>query len=193
MKLNINLISHPLIQHLSNTANNSIMIKNQNNQSAKYLGLLIIYETIRKWMRNYELNIKLVKSLKTVSIIDPKESYTVIFNDLGHLSMCQEIQIVIPNTNLNLIHNHDIKILKSNHQTDHSTSNKFNNKIIIINDKLNIDYIQNLISVLIEQNNFQLNQIRVICISCETDKLIRISENKLYKNLEIYTTKIINN
>lgn len=185
MKLNIHLMSHPVIQHLSSTIIDKQLNSYNTYQILRQLGLLITYETIRNWLRTYKLTIKQIKQEKEIIIIDPKESYIVIFNNIESLSLLQEMQLLIPKIQLELIYNYDIinknRLIKIDSYT----------KIIIINNKIEVGYLVNLLDYLTKNNNVKTNQIRLTCIECETNQLIAIS--KEYAELNIYTTKIINN
>jgi len=189
MKLNIHLMSHPVIQHLSNTIIDKKFKSYNTYQTLRQLGLLITYETIRNWVKTYKLTIKQIEKEKEVVIIDPKESYIIILNDLESLSLLQEIQLLIPKIKLELIYKYDI-----------SEKNKYKNKlkgvdsytkIIMINHKIEVGYVINLLDYLTKNNNIKTNQIRLTCIECETDQLLAIS--KRYAELNIYTTKITDN
>lgn len=189
MKLHIHNISHPLIQNLYNITNTSLRPNAITIQANKHLGLLMIYETIRKLIKVYNLKIKRIKSNKEITLIDPKDSYTIIFNDLKHLSMVQDVQLLLPKINLELINKKDLDLIK---QTDSSLKivNLYT-KIIIVNYDINIQYINDLIHLFTEKDSIQANQISIMCIKCTTNQLLQLSENELYKNLTIYTAKII--
>jgi len=184
MKLNIHLISHPLIQNLSSMTRNSSSSYNMMNQYFKSLGLLIIYETIRTWTKIHKLTIKTTKKEKELIIIDPKESYTIIFDNLDYVNMFQDIQFILPKLNLKLIEQKNDK----NYTLFKSSPNIYH-KILILNYKMDAKFIKDLIENLIHEYNIKLEQIRLTCIECKTDQLILLS--KLYNNLTIYTTKII--
>lgn len=181
MKLNIHFISHPLTQNLSSISSNISSQYSILNQSLKYLGLFIIYETIRTWTIIYKLKIKTNQKKKDFIIIDPKESYTIIFNSLDYISMLQEIQFILPKIDLKLIEYKDKEKLNLSYNTHH--------KILIINNKMDAVYTKNVIEDLKYTYNINLNQIRLACIECATTQLIKLSEK--YNNLTIYTTKII--
>lgn len=193
MKLNIYLLSHPLIQNLCNVADESLTQTKINNNTNKLLGLFIIYETIRKWIKVYHLTIKQVRLTKEKVIIDPKESYIIIFNNLNLLSTFQEIQSLLPKINLELIKEDEINentICQLIHPTQ---KNRLYTKIIIVNYEIDINYVSKLVDLLINQRNISIDQIYLTCIKCKTNQLIELSKSELYKNLAIYTTKIIKN
>lgn len=191
MKLNIHLMSHPLIKHFSNVIiNNRFKTNNNNNyQILKQLGSLITYETIRNWLKTHTLIIKKIKNTQEIIMIDPKESYIIIFNELKYLNFLQDLEVLIPTLSLQLIQQNEIN-------KDNSCIKKFHNinaytKVIIINYNINVEYIINLLNCLTNYNNIKIEQIRLTCIQCDTNQLISISQE--YANLNIYTTKIINN
>lgn len=61
----------------------------------------------------------------------------------------------------------------------------------MINHKIEVGYVINLLDYLTKNNNIKTNQIRLTCIECETNQLLAIS--KKYAELNIYTTKITDN
>lgn len=187
MKLNIHLISHPLIQNLSTTVNNKILPSNITNQALKYLGLFTLYETFRRWIKVYRLTIKQIQCKKEIVITDPKESYTIIFNDLYYLSMFQEIQLLLPKINLKLIQSNEINTINNSLSLFKDVS--LSTKVIIVNYKIDKYYIQYLVDHFINKENININQIYLICIICHTSQLTQLS--KQYDNLTIYTTQII--
>jgi len=189
MKLNIHLMSHPVIQHLSNTIIDKKFKSDNTYQTLRQLGLLITYETIRNWVRTYKLTIKQIEKEKEVVIIDPKESYLIILNDLESLSLLQEIQLLIPKIKLELIYKYDIG--EKNQYINKLQSVDSYTKIIMINHKIEVGYVINLLDYLTKNNNIKTNQIRLTCIECETNQLLAIS--KKYAELNIYTTKITDN
>lgn len=181
MKLNIHLISHPLTQNLSSISSNISSQYSILNQYLKYLGLFIIYETIRTWTITYKLKIKTNKKKKDFIIIDPKESYTIIFNNLDYISMLQDIQFILPKM--------DLKLVKHKNKEQLNLSYNDHHKILILNNKMDVIYVEDLIEKLKYTHNINLNQIRLACIECATAQLIQLSEK--YSDLTIYTTKII--
>ena len=188
MKFNIHVISHPLIQYLSNTSANSSTPFNIRNQATRYLGLFILYETLRKWITVYQLTIKQITLKKRISLLNPKESYIIIFNNLNYLNMFQEIQLLLPKVDLQLAQYKDIQIINLDRV---KCSNTLDKKIIIVNEELDINYVKDLINSLLNKKEIKMNQIYLTCIKCTTNQLIQLSENKQYKNLHIYTTQVI--
>lgn len=185
MKLNIHVISHPIVQNLSSLTINRSFTSNINNLVLKQLGLLILYETIRNWIKTYKLTIKKISYKKEITIINPRESFIIISNTLQYLSLIQDIQFILPNSKF--------KLIEDNNHINFNQLSKLddNAKIIIITYKITLKYILNLLDYFLHKKNIQIYKIRLICIKCETDQLIEIS--KKYNKLNIYTTQIINN
>ena len=182
MKLNIHIISHPIIQNLSSITTNQTVPSNINNLALKQLGLLILYEAIRNWIKTYRLTIKQINHRKEITIIDPKESFTIVSNVFKYLSLIQDIQFILPNSNFKLIEENNL---------NHLVEINRNTKIIIVTYKIKLQYILDLLDYFLHKKNIQIHKIRLVCIKCETNQLIEIS--KKYNKLDIYTTQLINN
>lgn len=190
MKLNIHLVSHPLVQNLSNLTKGSLTSRNLKNPHTKYLGLFIIYETIRKWVKVYHLTIKQIASKKITTIIDPKESYTIIIGNLEYISLFQEIELLLPRVSIELITNKEIEIFRASQDSSVLKPIKLSPKIIIISYSINVEYIKNLIDMLGTYKNTKIHQMIITCIECSTTGLNQLSEDTKYRDLSIYTTKI---
>lgn len=186
MKLNIHIISHPIIQNLSSKLTNQTLPLNINNILLKELGLLILYEAIRNWIKTYQLTIPQINYKKETIIINPKESFIIISNTLQYLSLIQDIQLILPNSQLKLIENNQYYTLQTN-----LPEINYNTKIIIITYQIQLKYTLDLLDYFLHKKNIQIDKIRLICIHCQTDQLIEIS--KKHNKLNIYTTQIINN
>lgn len=189
MKLNIHLVSHPIIQSLSSITINKPFSPNIINHTLKQLGFFIAYESIRDWVKVYTLTIRQTGRTKTITIIDPKESYTIISNEIRCLNFFQDIQLLLPKCEFELIgrkHNHK----KEDQTTEWPKINQYS-KIIIINYDLESEYTLNILRELNCNQEINTDQIRLTCIKCSTNQLITIS--KQYSKLNIYTTKITNN
>ena len=189
MKLRIHHISHPLVQNLYNIIDESLSPKNIKAQATRHLGIFMMYETIRKLIRIYNLTIKQIKSNKEIVIIDPKDNYTIVFNDLDYLSMFQEIQLLLPKVNLKLIPYRDVDKTQAVNCTLENIDS--HTKVIIVSYDISVQYLNNLIYLFTQKSGLNNCQISIICIRCNTNQLLQISENELYKNSTIYTTKII--
>ena len=189
MKLRIHHISHPLIQNLYNIIDESLSPKNITAQATRHLGIFMIYETIRNLVKIYNLTIKQIKSNKDIVIIDPKDNYTIVFNDLEYLSMFQEVQLLLPKVNLKLIPHKDIEKTQAVHCTLENIDSY--TKVIIVSYDISVQYLNRLIYLFTQRSELNNYQISIICIKCKTTQLLQLSENELYKDSTIYTTKII--
>ena len=186
MKTNIHLVSHPVIQKLSNLIIRHNLPDYTKNQALKRFGLLLTYEAIRNWSKNYKITIQQVLQKQEIVMADPKESYIIIFNNLNYLSFLQDIQDLIPESRIEYISEYTIskKTIDFNNLKNISSSVK----VIIAIHRLNAVYISKILQQLTEVNNILLNQIRIVCTLCRTDQLIEIDGR--YKSLNIYTSSV---
>nr|YP_010728759.1 uracil phosphoribosyltransferase [Phymatolithon calcareum]WEA76912.1 uracil phosphoribosyltransferase [Phymatolithon calcareum] len=193
MKLNIYTTSHPIIQVLSNTIQNTNLQSNTKNQTYKQLGLFLIYETIRNWLRIYKLHIKQINIIKEFVIIDPKESYIMMTDINMNLAFIQEVSYILPNCNLSLINfskTNTTNLIDSNFSYIPTQINE-STKIIVIKKYIDVEYLLKLMDYLINVKQINIKQIRLTCIICEENKLVKISQK--YPELRIYTTQVKNN
>lgn len=191
MQLNIYIISHPLIQNLSQQIINHTLRKYTYNCLTIYykqIGQLMIYEAIRKWIKNQKIYIKTLNTIKELSILHPKESYIIIADLINSHELVSEIPALLPESNI--IHRSlDKQILLSNEDDIINQIITKKDKIFIIIKFLNSYSIIKLIQDLISKKHVKLNQICIICITCDNKILDKIGSN--YPHLNIYTTKII--
>lgn len=186
MQLNIYLISHPIIKFLSDSI---IYSKDNSIKKTKYshhIGLLLIYEIMRKWTKIRNIYIKKLSYIQELSLLDSNQKYYIFTNLLQTYQIVTEIESLLPN--IKIIHaeyNEHISFQKniifSNFQTN-------NIKIIILEKILYQDYIIKLIQELHINQNIPLDKINIACISCYKPILDIIG--KKYPELNIYTTKI---
>lgn len=193
MKLNIYTVSHPITQFLWSNIQNGNFQSHTENYTWKQLGLFLIYETTRNWIKIYELKIKQIYTIKELKIIDPKESYLVVANITIDIGVVQEARDILPKCNISLIDfnkNNSPSLIDSNfsyipEKIDLST------KILIIKKYINIEYFLKLMDYLTKTKKVNTSRIRLICIICEDSKLIKISHK--YPQLNIYTVQITSN
>uniref|UniRef100_UPI003001F160 hypothetical protein n=1 Tax=Anunuuluaehu liula TaxID=3049639 RepID=UPI003001F160 len=193
MQLNVYLISHPIIQKLSNTIINS---KPENNQIYNYntssLGFLLIYEVIRKWIKTQNIYIKNIELTKELYVFNSKESYLIIANLMDCNQIISGISLLLPQVHLQHINLNTYK--KKYINNDCIDSNIINiikkQKIIIIERFLSNYSIIKLLDYLLLKQHIKISQIKIMCITC-TNSICEQLGNK-YQSLEIYTTKIYN-
>jgi len=187
MKLNIHLMSHPIIQSGCKKCTHQEDFSCVTEQNLKSLGLLIVYETIRDWLKTYSISIRQIKSQQDFAIIDPKESYVIIFNNLRHLGFFYEIKDLLPKSELIFIDENKIKNVNKEISVELIKINSYT-KIIILLFQLNAIYTAEVIKNLMQQYKIRIDQIRLTSIICKKDELIKLGEQ--YHYLNIYTSKI---
>lgn len=193
MKLNIYTISHPIVQILSNEAQNTNLESNTKNQTYKQLGLFLIYETIRNWLKIYRLQIKQVNFVKEIVVIDPKESYIIMTDINMDLAFIQEASYIVPNCNIGLMNfnkTDTTNLMDSDFSNTLAQINE-STKIIVINKYIDVENLSKLMDYLIIIKKIHTTQIRLTCIICEENKLVKISQK--YPELKVYTTQVKDN
>nr|YP_009511356.1 hypothetical protein [Gracilariopsis longissima]AXI97233.1 hypothetical protein [Gracilariopsis longissima]UAD89149.1 hypothetical protein [Gracilariopsis longissima] len=190
MQLNIHIIIHPIIQQLANEIIYHKSYKNKiYNENEKTLGILILYETLRTWIKTYNFYIKKVSFLKEGNYINRHEKYLIITNLIEYHNFIVEAQKILPKTLLRHIdfssnNTHNEYILNN---IDSYEVLKY--KIIIFEKFLNNYTIIQLLNSLSKNSKLNLDTIKIICITCNHKMLKEIA--KKYPKLNIYTTKII--
>nr|YP_009398574.1 uracil phosphoribosyltransferase [Lophocladia kuetzingii]ARW67760.1 uracil phosphoribosyltransferase [Lophocladia kuetzingii] len=187
MQLNIYNISHPIIQLLSNSITNANISSYSSQTCDRYLGFLIIYEILRKYVTIKKLYIKLINYTKQLYLLDIDTKYILLTNIEATYNMLIDIQNLIPNIeiiNIEIEHknfNHTIENLK-NKYSDSTKVYIFFLEKIINNEKIikTLRYLEKYID---------LNQINIICISIQENILHKLAI--IYPKLKIYTTEII--
>lgn len=187
MQLNIYIISHPVIRLLSNSINYD---KNHNFISDKYnyIGLLLIYEIMRKCIKTQSIYIKKINFIEKIYHTDPNEKYYIITNLINTYSMITNIKKIIPEIQLIHIENKEKNFAAIN-QINKLNLLKNNKKIIIFDDILYESNIIELIKYIIENTKVSINNIQIACLACYNQLLDKLGSR--YPTLNIYTTKII--
>lgn len=185
MKINIHLVSHPSVQSLCSLIDNQKPVWPVKHKELSKLGLFMTYEILRSWTKSYTVTIKQKKYKKEITITDPKESYIIIFSSLKDLSFLRDISEIIPRSRLQLISTKEIEEDKD--FTCLLPKIDLNTKIIIAASKLKSQYIARIMENLVLQS-MQIEQIRLMCIACETNELIKL--NQKHKEVKIFTSKI---
>nr|YP_009541663.1 uracil phosphoribosyltransferase [Synarthrophyton chejuense]AYR05672.1 uracil phosphoribosyltransferase [Synarthrophyton chejuense] len=194
MKLNIYTISHPITQLLFNQIQNLSIENNVKYHAFNKMGQFLIYETTRNWMKVYNLKIKTIDRIREYTIHNPNESYVIIANINNDLDLIQEAKYILPNCKISLIDFN--KNIDSNYVLQDSNLSYIPKninqltKIIIASKNININNLIKVMDYLINIKNIKINQVRIMCIICESDQLITISQE--YPQLNIYTTQIRN-
>jgi len=186
MKLNILLLSHPLIKIFTKSLKSNNDTNKQSLKSTyKYIGIFFIYEILRKILLTKNIYIYKLDYIKEICMLDNKQINYVISDVVNNFDMLTDIEKIFPQINLQHI--------------NFSTSNTWKNiKVKNINDTTNIiildkfiknDNIVKLIEYLHKEEEINTKNIRIACITCTNKILEKISLK--YTNLNIYTTNII--
>lgn len=187
MKLNIHLVSHPIIENLSEIIVQHKIYREVKNNKMKHFGLLLTYEAVRDWIQIYRLNIRQIKSEYKFTAIDPKESFVIIINKLEYFSYFHEIKNLLPKIDFVLIREDEVD--KTNKIISEVTKIDKHTKVIIVLDELRSAYIIKTAEYLIEEKQISANQIRLISTLCTEDEIVRLSQK--HNCLNIYTSKIL--
>nr|YP_009393620.1 uracil phosphoribosyltransferase [Bostrychia simpliciuscula]ARW62182.1 uracil phosphoribosyltransferase [Bostrychia simpliciuscula] len=193
MQLNIYKISHPIIQFLSSSIINKTTSKSLHEQHYKYIGLLFIYEVLRKYIKTEELYIKNIHYTKNVNLIN-LQNRCYIFTDLpSTYRMITDIKILLPN----------IEIVHVEYKNDHTIDKEikninknielkyFNINIFILDEIIKNEEIIKLIKYLKRHTKVPSENMHIACIACYNEILNKLSN--IYPKLKVYTTKIIYN
>nr|QOS04516.1 uracil phosphoribosyltransferase [Sarcopeltis skottsbergii] len=184
MRLNIYLISHPIIKQLSlSIINTSLKNKQIYQYNAKLLGCLLIYETVRKWIIIHYISIKNIDSKKELYKFDAKESYIILTNLTECGDIVSDINTILPQMYLQHIN------FNNYYEDNYIHLNMIKKeKIIIVEKFLNNYSIIRLLDYLLLEQKVRISQIKIICITC-SHSICEYLGNK-YQSLEIYTTKM---
>lgn len=184
MKLNIHIISHPIITYLSNITKHHYLPPNIYKNVSRQLGQFLMYEGFRNWLTTNQITIKKINHYHNITIINNQENHIIITDQYKFSHFFGEIEYIIPISQTILIQPKEtIK-----HQLN-TIKNK--TKIIIATYKLDIVYVTTIVKYLTNNKQINLHQIRICTIYCENDDLIKIGAK--YPHLNIYTTQITKN
>nr|UAD87301.1 hypothetical protein [Gracilaria pacifica] len=184
MGLNIHTLIHPTIQKL---ADEIIYQKSyqpfecKNNE--KTLGMLIFYETLRKWLKIDNIYIKKIDMLQESHLSNQLDKYLVITNIIECYNILADVERILPESYLQHIDLNDINAISNYHK-------KLKEYKIIIFEKFLKNYaIIEIINYLQINNKINLNDVKIICLTCSNNVLKYLA--KKYPQLNIYTIKII--
>nr|ARW64255.1 uracil phosphoribosyltransferase [Chondria sp. (in: red algae)] len=189
MQLNIYNISHPIIKLLSNV----IKQEKQNPVISSYyyknIGLLLIYEVLRKYINVNKVYIKLMYSTKSLHFNEKNRNYIILTDLSNNYEMLGEIKILLPKIDIIDIKDTNSNIFESyieNRKIKYKTKNT---EIFILQQKLeNINVIQ-IIKRLTLKYQAPINHINVACIISSKEILNILAYE--YPKLKVYTTEII--
>nr|YP_010171062.1 uracil phosphoribosyltransferase [Chondria tumulosa]QSD57203.1 uracil phosphoribosyltransferase [Chondria tumulosa] len=184
MQLNIYNISHPIIKLLSNVIKENKKNEIISSYYYKNLGLLLMYEILRKHITIKKIYIKSIYSIKLINLTNQKRKYIIVTNLLYNYEMLQDIKILLP----------DIDIININCEQINKSKVKINDTIIkkieifILEKELKNINILEVIKYFISHYNISINHISIISIISYENILNELS--KKYPKLKVYTTEI---
>lgn len=195
MRLNVYLISHPIIQKLSAPIRYTI----DDNSSIEYnyntfqqLHILLIYEVLRKWIKSFNVYIQYTDFIKELYVFDSKESYIIMTNLMNCGNILPYINYLLPQVYIQHINlNHKIPVSINDNYLDSEIVKIIKQNKIIIMDNFLTNSIVQLLDYLVMQKEVKVKEIRIICIICTNQVLEKIADQ--YPLVSIYTTKIYKN
>lgn len=189
MKLNIYIISHPIIQIFNNhiTQNKYNTSKNiSDNIYHSKIMVFLIYELFRKTILIQNIYINKLDTIQHLAKMNSMQRNYVFTNIIENFDIMNEISTTFPQTE---IQHYDIN------NTINPTDNikyTFNNitNIIIVEKFLDQYDIIRFLEHLINHVSVDEKQIIIACITCNNQIIERISQK--YHHIRLYTTQIIN-
>nr|WMP12365.1 Uracil phosphoribosyltransferase [Laurencia verruciformis] len=187
MQLNIYSISHPIIQLLSNKTT----IKNKNNILSscyyKNIGLLLMYEILRKYIKIQNVYIKSLYSTKELKLISYDEKYLIFTDISNNYEMISGIKTLIPN--IDIININYINITNEQNPTKEIEKVSANTQIFILEEQLKNINIISIIKYITLIYQIPINQINIACI--RSDQTILKQLGNIYPKVKVYTTQIL--
>lgn len=182
MKLNIYVLSHPIIQIFNKSFINST-IKEQNYKKSKII-IFLLYEILRKIIKITNIYIHKIDYVQQFSTMDYKQKNYIITDIIENLDILTDISEMFPQTEIKHFN------INNKNQWNGQNLNNINDhtNIIILEKSLEAHKIIQLIKYLNEIKQIQEKQITITCITCTNKVLEKIS--KYYNDINIYTTYI---
>lgn len=188
MKLNIYIISHPIIQIFNNYITNSHYNTENNISNKKYhsqIMMFLIYELFRKTILIQNIYINKLDTIKHLAKMNSMQKNYIFTNIVENFDLISEISTVFPNTKLQ---HYDINNINSINNINKYDFNHITNIIIVEKFLEKYDIIK-LLEDLINRTHIEEKQIIITCITCNHQIVERIGEK--YNHIKLYTTKII--
>lgn len=177
MQLQINIASHPLIQHwagiLENSNNSGTILRTACSEIGKW----ITYEIMREWLITETLELK---ANTTINLIDSNYKYIIVIIMPYGFILAEGARALLPTANITLV-NYNNTINNVPDQLNSFT------KILILDLFLDEETITPLLNDFVKKGAI-LNNIKIACLECGTSQLNQLGKN--WSKLEVYTTKI---
>nr|AIA21382.1 hypothetical protein [Pyropia kanakaensis] len=179
MQLQINIASHPLIQHWAG------ILENNNNPgtvlrtACSELGKWITYEIMREWLVTESIDLE---ANTTINLINSHYNYIIVIIMPYGFILAEGARALLPTANITLV-NGDTIINNVPDQLNSFT------KVLILDLFLNEAIITPVLKNLVSKGAI-LNNIKIACLECGTYQLNRLGHN--WSKIEVYTTKVNN-
>ena len=135
MRLNIYLISHPIIQKLSTQIRYSISTYSQTRTNYRLLQkiyILLVYEVVRKWITINTVYIQNIDNFTELNLFNSQESYLIITNLMNCGNIIHDLNDMLPKSYIQHINLNRENIIDDN-CLDHEITNIIQEtKILII-------------------------------------------------------------
>nr|YP_009300444.1 hypothetical protein BI106_gp164 [Campylaephora sungminbooi]AKU47363.1 hypothetical protein [Campylaephora sungminbooi]ALN11810.1 hypothetical protein 198 [Campylaephora sungminbooi] len=187
MKLNIYVISHPIIKILHHNTYENNIIKSAEIQNESKIMLFLIYEILRKLIDINNVYIHKLNYIQKLSIMNSQQKNYIITNIINNYNLLKEVYDTFPHTHISHYNAND----NDNYIIDTIKNINDQTNIIIIEKFLVEDQIINLLKYIKNDIKIKEKQITIACITCTHQILEKISQ--YYKEINLYTTHIIYN
>jgi uracil phosphoribosyltransferase len=192
MPLNIYTINHPLVRvwtsYFCNT--NMHISAEEIIEIIHKIGIVLIYESTRKSLNTNNFYIKKLESIIEVNLFSQQSFCSVISEMYLSQILSKDISYLVPNSKVYTIHpclqNNKWVVSQDYNSVPQNLINHQN--IVVIEQYLATGKILAIIDLLLHRHAL-IKNIQICCILCHTEAFKAIS--KRYPNLNIYTTKII--
>lgn len=190
MKLNIYVISHPIIKIFKQNIyknNTNVYITSIKEKNESKIMLFLIYEILRKLISITNIYVHKLNHTQHNSIIDYQQKNYILTNMVENFNLLADIHNTFPQIHIT---HYD---LYKNETFEIKNKDKINQKtnIIIIEKFLVEDNIINILTDITNDIKVTEKQVTIACITCTNQILEKIS--KYYNNITLYTTSIIYN
>ena len=146
MQLKIYQISHPLIKLILTRITTENVSATDREYYYRYIGFLIIYEAIRKYIAIQNLQIQLINEVKNLNVVNKKKKYLILTNTSKTYHMITDIKSLMPNLKIAHVSYENINTIKNCIHT--LNVNPHNTSIFIVEKTTEDEKIINLIDYL---------------------------------------------
>lgn len=177
MQLQINIASHPLIQHWAG------ILENNNNPgtvlrtACSELGKWITYEIMREWLVTETIELK---TNTNINLINNHYQYIIVIIMPYGFILAEGARALLPTANIILVNYNNVM------SNVPDQLNSFT-KILILDLFLDEATITPILNNFVKKGAV-LNNIKIACLECGTSQLNKLGQN--WSKLEIYTTKV---